>query len=158
TEEALIVESDDVAIEGLSITGAKTAIALADEASDFAAADDWIGIGLTGATGANGTGIFVGPGSTGVVIGGIDGNLRNVIAGHTVAGLALQGAADTEVLGNYFGTAPNGTTKVDNNVDLEATGFEGGAFSTEIEIGTDVGAEASTPACDGGCNVFASKS
>ena len=82
-----------------------------------------------------------------------------MIAGNTNEGLDLEGASETDVLGNYFGVLPGGVSQSKNGKDLELTdstafpGFE----AVDNIVGTTVGqAAAETAACDEGCNVFGS--
>jgi hypothetical protein len=149
----LVVEADEVTIEGLALTGALTGIDVINGSDQFAAQDNWVGVNLDGTAGPNGTGLFLDPGSNGAMIGGTEAAQRNVFANNSAEGLDIQGASLTQVLGNYFGVAPDGETQAANGKDIEATS----SFTVEA-IGNQIGAQLSpealeTPSCDGACNV-----
>jgi CSLREA domain-containing protein len=157
----IIVESDDVTIAGLSITGALTGIDVIDESQDFTALGNWIGVKLDGSAGPNDTGIFIGPGSNGATIGGSNPGERNVIAGNDDEGLDMEGASNAVIRGNYFGVAPDGSTGMANATNIEITdSTTGGGFAAEDnEIGSTIeGAPLISEACDGGCNVISGSS
>lgn len=157
TGNGLVVNADEVTIEGLSVTSTSTAINVINESTDFIAKGDWIGINLKGEAIANNTGIFIDPGSDGAAIGGVEEEDRNVIAGNVGVGLDIEGASNATVNGNYFGVGPSGTTQKANAKDIEVTNSTaGGGFKAENnEIGTVPSMEAQlTTKCDGGCNVI----
>lgn len=160
-ESRINVQSNQVMIEGLAISDSQVAITV--EADEFEAQDDWIGFELDGTDGEGEQpyGIFVGPRADRAVIGGTTASARNVF-GNTNSGLILRGSSFSTVLGNYFGVEPDGTTPAANGRNLVvANKVELGdeVDASENQIGTDVGsAGAATPACDFGCNVFASES
>src|SRR5262249_52326573 len=64
------VESDEVVIEGISVTGAVVGIDVISFSDDFVARRDWIGADLNEDPGPNSTGIFLGPGTNDAKIGG----------------------------------------------------------------------------------------
>jgi hypothetical protein len=153
TEPALIVEAEEVEIEGLSITGAEVGIAV-EGFGWFNVAGSWFGVRLDGSYEGNATGISIGPGSTPSRIGGEGPGVGNLFANSTGTGLDIVGAANAKVLGNSFGLAPDGVTEAGNGKDIEIAsvpGFE----ATGNSIGTRVSPEAAaTPECDGGCNLI----
>ena len=151
------VESGEVTIRRLAITGAGTAIGVFNESEGFAAQGNWLGVKLNGAAGGNTVGIFVDPGSNEAVIGGATPADRNVIANSSNEGLDVEGASLTRVRGNYFGVSPDGTTQAANAKNIEITdSTAGGGFKAMgSAIGEVATGEALTSAaCDGGCNVI----
>lgn len=155
---ALTVHSEGVEIFGLAITGAKTGIE-AESSPGFKAQANWLGVGLGGSADGDETGIFVGPGSSNSRIGGEGPEARNVIAASGGDGLAIHGTSGAKVLGNYFGVAPDGTTPLANQKDIEVTSVSGGAQASGTAIGTKLkAAPAATPQCDGGCNLISGAS
>ena len=153
---AILVEDDGVEIDGLAITGAaggggSAGIFVINGSEGFVARDNWLGVKLDGSAGANSKGIYIDPESDGATIGGTAAADRNVFANNGFEGLDIEGASDTDVLGNYFGVKPDGTTAAANNKDIEITDtvtFK----ATGNEVGTTV-ASGVAP-CDGGCNVI----
>ncbi len=151
----LVVENaDGVTIEGLAVTGTSTGINVLNSSESFTARDNWLGVKLNGAAGANTTGIFLDPNSNGATIGGTAVADRNVFANNGAEGLDIQGASLAQVSGNYFGVAPDGQTQAANGKDIEVTS----SFTVEA-VGNQIGAVLSpealaTPACDGSCNVI----
>lgn len=157
---AFVVENaNDVEIEGLAITGATgagaAAINVINSSEEFEARADWIGVKLDGSAGANNRGVFIDPNSNDATIGGKEAADRNVFANNSFEGLDIEGADDADVLGNYFGVKPDGTTAAANAKDIEITDTV--AFEANgNEVGTTVeGVPLTTTACDGGCNVIA---
>ncbi len=152
---ALAVEgAAKVELRGLAVTGAQTAVDL-EGASNFKLQTDWFGIALDGSPGPNGTGVLVGPGSNGGLVGSEGAERRDVFAASNEDGLDVHGASGVKVLGNYFGVEPDGVTPAGNGGDdIEVASVEG-AEATGTSIGTRVSAAAaSSPQCDGGCNVI----
>jgi hypothetical protein len=153
---AFFVEADGVEIDGLAITGAagtggSSAIQLTNGAASFVARDNWLGVKLDGSAGANSKGIFVDPNSNGATIGGTAAVDRNVFANNSSEGLDIEGADNADVLGNYFGVKPDGSTQAANGKNIEIT--DTAAFEANgNEVGTTV-ASGAVP-CDGGCNVI----
>jgi CSLREA domain-containing protein len=153
----LVVEDDDVTIEGLAVTGALIGIDVINGSEGFTASDNWVGVKLDGSAGANNTGIFIDPGSDEAVIGGAEAAERNVIADNNLEGLDIEGASQAVVRGNYFGVSPNGAGQAANAKDIEITdSTSGGGFkAVENQVGANVSLAASeSGACDGGCNVI----
>lgn len=152
----LIVEADEVTIEGLAVTGALIGINVRNESTEFTARDNWVGVKLDGTAGENSTGIFIDPGSDEALIGGTAAANRNVVANNG-QGLDIEGASFALVQGNYFGVTPAGTAQAANAKDIEVTdSTAGGGFTAiENEIGATAEGEAlGSAACDGGCNVI----
>lgn len=149
-----VENTNEVTIDGLSITGAQTAINVIDSSSEFVARLDWVGVKLDGSVGGNSKGIFLDPDSDKATIGGVNAADRNVIANNSFEGLDIEGADEADILGNYFGVDPDGATRAANGKNIEITdtiAFE----ANGDEVGTTVeGAAAATQACDGGCNVI----
>jgi CSLREA domain-containing protein len=156
----LDVNSSNVEIRGIAVSGAGIGINVINKSGAFTAKDDWLGVKLDGTAGADTTGIFVDPGSDGAVIGGVTEADRNVFANNGV-GLDLEGASHAAIWGNYFGVAPDGATQAANSKDIEITdstsapGFK--AVSNEVGLALEAAAQATT-ACDGGCNVISGAS
>ena len=155
---ALIVENaNGVEIEGLAIADAAgagaAAINVINSSEGLEARNNWIGVKLDGSAGANNKGIFLDPDSNGATIGGTAAAERNVIANNSFEGLDIEGASEVDVLGNYFGVKPDGSTSAANvgkNIEITDTvAFE----ATDNEVGATV-ASGVAP-CDGGCNVIA---
>jgi CSLREA domain-containing protein len=153
-EAALTVENiNEVLIDGLAITGAKTGIEVIGS-PEFRAFADWLGVKLDGSPGGNGTGIYVGPGSDSARIG--NAAFPDVFANNSGDGLNLHGASAARVQGNYFGVRPDGIVAAANGGSaIEVTSQAGGFEAARNAIGTELSPEAlATPACDGGCNVI----
>lgn len=152
----LVVEEDEVTIEGLAVTGALIGINVRNESTEFSARDNWIGVKLDGTAGENSTGIFIDPGSDFALVGGTKAADRNVISNNGV-GLDLEGASFALVAGNYFGVTPAGSAQAANGKDIEVTDSTagGGYAAVENQIGAFIGeAGQETAACDEGCNVI----
>jgi hypothetical protein len=153
-EPALAVENiDEVAINGLAVTGAKTGIEVTGS-PEFRAFADWLGVKLDGSAGGNGTGIYLGPGSNEARFG--NEAFPDVFANNGGVGLELHGASEARIQGNFFGVRPDGVTPAGNGGDaIEITSESGGFEATRNTIGTELDPGAlATPACDGGCNVI----
>ncbi|HEY7950416.1 MAG TPA: CSLREA domain-containing protein [Solirubrobacterales bacterium] len=155
---ALTVESDETVIGNLHILNASIGIKVA-AGEGFELLGNWFGGGPRSGPmlGGAGTGILVGPGSGGGVVGGkgpTDGNL--FISGGT--GIEIHGASHVKVLGNRFGFEPDGTAaEWPYGNDIQVTSApDAGYEAVGNEIGTTLSEAAlSTPACDGGCNLMA---
>jgi len=159
---ALVVDdTDDVTIEGLSITGSRTAINVIDSSSNFVAHGNWLGLTLDGTAAGNTTGIFLDPDSNGATIGGTIAADRNVFGNNSAEGLDIEGADNADVLGNYFGVKPDGATQAANGKNIEITDSTAapGFPAENNEIGAAVeGGALTSAACDGGCNVISGAS
>ena len=151
---ALVVDdTDDVTIEGLSITGSRTAINVIDSSSNFVAHGNWLGLTLDGTAAGNTTGIFLDPDSNGATIGGTIAADRNVFGNNSAEGLDIEGADNADVIGNYFGVKPDGSTQAANGKNIEITdtfAFE----ATGNEVGTAIATGSLAAPCDAGCNVI----
>ncbi len=156
----LDVQSSNVEIRGIAVSGAGIGINVINKSGGFTAKDDWLGVKLDGSAGADTTGIFVDPGSDGALIGGTAEADRNVVANDGV-GLDLEGASHASIWGNYFGVTPDGATLAANSKDIEITDSTSGegfkAVSNEVGLTLEEGAQKSA-ACDGGCNVISGAS
>jgi CSLREA domain-containing protein len=156
TESALQVEGiGGVEIAGLAVTGSEVGIEVTG-AESFKASRDWFGVTPTGTIDGDGTGIVVGPGSEGVRIGTEGLGAGNVFADGGGDGLKILGAKEVNVLSNYFGVLPDGSTPAPNAGADIAVASTLGHEASGIAIGTNLKAAAlATPACDRGCNVIA---
>jgi CSLREA domain-containing protein len=155
-EPALIVRNaEEVEILGLAITGAQTAVVL-EGSPRTKLQSNWIGVALDGALAGNETGILVAPGSNRSLIGGEGPGLGNVVAGNTQDGLDIHGGNEVRVFGNYFGVEPDGVTPAANGGDdIEVASTDGlGVTGTAIGTRVTFGSSATTPECDGGCNLI----
>jgi Right handed beta helix region len=156
TEAALRVEgAAGVEIEGLAVTEAAVGIEVSG-AESFKASRDWFGVTLTGVADGDGTGIILGPGSDGSRIGTEGLGAGNVFADGSGAGLEILGATGVNVLSNYFGVLPDGSTQAPNTGPDIAVASTLGRQASGIVIGTNLKPAAlATPECDRGCNVIA---
>ncbi len=153
-----VENADGVTIEGLAVTGGLTGIRVVNSSQNFVARNNWLGVKLEGVdgTGAN-TGIWLDPDSNGATIGGTEAAQRNVFVNSAAEGLDIEGADNADVLGNYFGVKPNGSTKAANGKDIEIT--DTAAFTaTGNDVGTTIAAGSLGAPCDGGCNVISGAS
>jgi len=156
TGPALTVENaNGVEIEGLAVTGATgaggTAISVINSSEGFDARGNWLGVKLDGGAGPNNTGIFLDPDSNGATIGGETAKERNVFANNSFEGLDVEGADNADVLGNYFGVKPDGSTQAANGKNIEITDTDAFA-ATGNEVGGTISGAAAP--CDGACNVI----
>jgi hypothetical protein len=147
-----IENANGVEIVGLAITGAMTGIKVDNGSQDFAARINWLGAKLDGSVGSgSGTGIWLGPDSNNATIGGATPQLGNIFVNNVVDGLDIEGADDTDVLGNYFGVEADGITKAANGKDIEITDSD--AFTASgNEVGGTISGVASP--CHNACNVI----
>ena len=156
-QPGLTVETDDVSINGLSVTGGGTGINIIDASGAAEITQSWLGVKLDGSNGGNGTGIFIDPDSNNAVIGGNEAGQRNVISNNGI-GLDILGADNATIRGNFFGVTPNGQAAAGNtNKDIEITDSTAGVgFKAQNNvIGVALPkAEAPTTDCDKGCNVI----
>jgi hypothetical protein len=154
-EPALVVSNaEESEIRGLAITGAQTAISL-QGAPRTKLQENWFGVALGGASGPNGTGVLVDPGSNRSLIGGEGLGQGNVFAGNTADGLDVHGGREVKVYSNYFGVEPDGITPSPNGGDDIEVVATGGGEVAGTEIGTRVRpVGVASPDCDWGCNVI----
>ncbi|HYJ21007.1 MAG TPA: right-handed parallel beta-helix repeat-containing protein [Solirubrobacterales bacterium] len=158
SSSALTIENtDQVEIESLAVTGARTGINISGGSAEVRVKGSWLGVKLDGSDGGNEVGVFVDPESNGVRIGGESPEARNVFAYNDADGLQILGADNAIVLGNYFGVAPDRETPAANSENVEvASQLAGGFVATGNLIGVQAESEASgTEECDRGCNVIA---
>jgi hypothetical protein len=154
---ALTIENtNQVEIEGLAVTGARTGINISGGSAEIRVKGSWLGVKLDGSADGNTTGIFIDPESNGNRIGGESVEARNVFANNGGEGLEILGADDALVLGNYFGVEPDGVTPAANGKNIEVVSQLAGGFVAE---GNLIGVqppftEPFTSACDIGCNVI----
>ncbi len=150
----VLSNSEESVITGLAITGAQTAISL-QGAPRTKIQENWFGVALGGASGPNGTGVLVGPGSNRSLIGGEGPGQGNVFAGNTADGLDVHGGREVKVYSNYFGVEPDGITPSPNGGDDIEVVSAGGGEVAGTEIGTRVRPVGiASPGCDWGCNVI----
>lgn len=156
TEAALrVVGAVGVEVAGLAVTGAAVGIEV-NEGESFKASRDWFGVTLTGVADGDGAGIIVGAGSDGSRIGTEGLGAGNVFADGSGDGLEIHGAAGVNVLSNYFGVLPDGSTPAPNAGADIAVASTPGREASGIAIGTNLKSAAlATPECDRGCNVIA---
>jgi CSLREA domain-containing protein len=157
TKTGLTVKADDTTIDNLSIVEVTGGIDV-EEASGFAAAGNWLGIGLDGEGGPHmGIGIFLGPGAESATIGGDDAEARNAI-GFGGIGINVAGSSGATISGNYIGVKPDGDTVagLDHGITIVDTDIVMTPKATEDTLvgGTLTQGEATSPACDGPCNVI----
>jgi nitrous oxidase accessory protein NosD len=161
-EIAFRVESDQVQISGLSITGGEIGIDVLAGSIGFSAAGDWLGLKLDGSDdGAEAAGIVLGPGADGATIGSAEEEEidRNVFD-DSKEGIRIEGASEAKILGNYIGVDPEGDGPASLETGVTIVDAEGapGSEAKEDEVGGILSpAEASSEACDGPCNVIATE-
>jgi len=152
-EPALTVNAEELEIWGLAITGAGTAVEVVGAPRTKVQAS-WLGVALDGIVAGNGTGVLVGPGSNRSLIGGEGPGVGNVFAGSVADGLDVHGGNEVRVFGNRFGVEPDGVTPAANGGDaIEVASTGGGVTGTKIGVRVS-SAAASSPLCDGGCNLI----
>jgi CSLREA domain-containing protein len=155
-----VENANGVTVAGLAVTGGVTGINVINSSEEFAARADWIGVKLDGSAAGNTTGIFLDPDSDKAKIGGPEPEERNVFANNAGDGLDVLGADEVQVLGNYFGVEPDGTTVASNGKDIEVNSTSVGGFTASDDVigrALAPGAAASAE-CDGGCNVISGAS
>lgn len=154
---AFRVSADGVDLIGFAISGAKTGVE-AVGGPGLSMWNDWLGLKLDGSPGPVGTGVLLDQGSNRATIGGISSDARNIFANDTGAGVNIDGADATQVLGDGFGVMPDGASPAPNGTNIEV----GDALSGENRTARAnwIGwrpekEELASPICDGGCNVIA---
>jgi hypothetical protein len=159
---ALTVEANGVAVGDVAFGGGEAGIEVLGESTGFVATGDWLGLKLDATANPIATaGIVLGPGSDEAVIGAADGHegeTRNVF-GHSDVGVFVEGASKTKILGNYIGVGPDGATStvLANGVTIVDAGGLPPAEENEVG-GVLTASQASSPVCDGPCNVIATES
>jgi CSLREA domain-containing protein len=151
------VAAEEVVLNSLAISGAKTAVE-AVGAPGVRMYNNWLGLKLDGEAGPVETGVFLDQGSNGATIGGVGSETRNIFANNTGAGLDIDGADAAVVRGNGFGVMPDGATAAPNGTNIEIADAATG--DNRVARGNWIGRtledeELASPICDGGCNVIA---
>jgi len=147
-----VEDTNTVEISGLAITGATTGIRVVNSSKSFVARNNWLGLKLDGNNGSgSNTGIWLDPESDNAMIGGTAAGQGNVFVNNAAEGLDIEGASNTDVLGNYFGVKADGVTKAANGKDIEITDTAA-IPATDNEVGDTVSGGAAP--CDGPCNVI----
>ncbi len=158
---ALTVESDDVTITGLAIGGGQYGISVLGESKGLVAQGNWIGFHLSAVEDPiERDGILLTAGSDGALVGGTTVDQRNVI-GFSAVGVYVEGASETKIRGNYLGVSALGRGDSDLSTAIRIVDVEGipVRHAEDNEVGAVLASgEASTAACDGGCNVIAADS
>lgn len=140
-------------VESLAITGGEVGIELL-AAEKFFVKSNWLGTSLDGSAAGNETAIHIGPGSDDSRVGGEGEGAGNLIANSSAVGLGIYGASRVRVLGNRFGIAPTGDEAAVNESNIVVSSTAD-SVALENTIGTRLSPQAaSTPACDGGCNLI----
>jgi CSLREA domain-containing protein len=153
---AFRISAEGVDLTGFAITGAKTAVEVLGGPGAFLW-DNWFGVRLDGNAGPVETGVFVDQDSNDVRIGGVGSLERNIFADNTGAGVDIDGADFTEVLGDGFGVMPDGATPATDGTDIRVGDAPSG--ENRVARGNRIGRtleaeETASPTCDGGCNVI----
>jgi hypothetical protein len=149
--------ADGSTISGFALSNfGNTLIVGADGA---AIKNNWVGFKIDGSAGPNGhEGIEVS--GQDAVIGGPNGpGDRNVVGNIFSAAIAISRGDGTQVLGNYIGVGPDGTTPAPNGDGIRIVGQSAGTpdpATDNVIGGTPSAAQALSPQCDGPCNVIAS--
>lgn len=157
-ETAFRVSAKGVDLTGFAISGAKTGIEVASGPGLFMW-NNWLGLKLDGNAGPLQTGVFVDQNSNGATIGGYDSEARNIFADDNGAGVNIDGADFTEVVGDGFGVLPDGASPAPNGTNIEVGDAASGENRTARDnwIGSREGREEPTGStiCAGFCNVIA---
>jgi CSLREA domain-containing protein len=161
-EVAFRVESDQVQISGLSITGGETGIDVLAASTGFGATGDWFGLKLDGsADGAESAGLVLGPGADGATIGlAEDEEVNRNVFDSSKEAIRIEGASEAKILGNYIGVDPEGGGPASLQVGVTIVDAEEapGSEAKEDEVGGILSpGQASSAGCDGPCNVIATE-
>jgi CSLREA domain-containing protein len=149
-----VAGAGDVLIERVAVTGSEVGIELL-AAERFFVKGNWLGTSLDGTATGNETAIRVASGSNDSRVGGEGEGTGNLIANSSLVGLEIRGASKVRVIGNRFGVTPSEDEAAANNSNI-VIGSTTNSVALENTIGTRISqAAASTPACDGGCNLIA---
>ncbi len=160
----------EVLIRGLAFVGPSTGIRVIEATGtdssipDFQLYATWFGVDTLGAPGGGSSDPAIGvelEKISGARIGSGFSTDRNFFSRYTT-GLDINGADNTEVFGNVFGTLPDGSFARTGESQPNSDGIEitGNSVpnpddeSTGTEIGASSAAAVATPACDSGCNDF----
>jgi hypothetical protein len=156
-EPGLIVDSPEVTVTGLAIGGGSDGIEVTDAAAGFVAKGNWLGMKLDGtANPIQRAGIFLEPGSEGARIG--EGEATRNVFVHSKVGVFIDGSSHDKIQGDYIGVGPSGEGAASVEVGVRIVDAEGppAAKAEDNEVGGTLTApQASTPNCDGPCNVIA---
>jgi CSLREA domain-containing protein len=158
---AFVVESAEVGIFNLAIGGGDVGIEVV-EGEGFFAAGDWFGMNLAQqAKGSADAGLLL-RSAAGAVI-GQDGSgtepeieeeeQRNVF-GHSAVGISLVGTSEATIEGNYIGVGVDGHSLTSLPVGIQIVDGTGTPATDDVIGGELTGAQASSPQCDGPCNVI----
>jgi hypothetical protein len=110
--DSIQVHGNSTTIRGLAITNSNPeAIFAPGGVNGLTVRNSWFGLTIGGAPAGNGAGIDL-RGANGTIGGTAPGD-RNVFA-NNAGGIRLFGADNTQVIGNYFGVAPDGVTAAPN--------------------------------------------
>lgn len=155
----LTVEADGVTVEDIAFGEGEYGVKVLEGSEAFAATGDWFGLLATGTRAPIDTaGILLEPDANLATIGAgeNEAETRNVFT-HGEAGIRIEGASKTRILGNYIGVEPDGAAP--STLESGIVVFDGPATKAEeTEIGGVLtAAEAATPVCDGACNVIATE-
>ena len=152
--DVLAVSGNDVFVRGLALTNGRRGIFMSSGTSGLKVENSYFGIKVDDTTvEANSTGIgLTGSSST---IGGDVAAERNVFVIGT--GVQVFTGDDNQILGNYFGTMPNGVDAVASGPAVTVRGNDPGGDIPDRTIigGTLSAAQRDSAACDGPCNVIA---
>ena len=145
----------DVVIAGLAITGANRGIDYQSGASGLAVVNNRFGITLGGVNDGNVRGIELAGSSA--MVGGPGASQRNVFTNNSEFGVHIYKGDDNQILGNYFGVKPDGTTPAPNGENIEVIG-DATVFPNDLPTGTAIGAavaKGNPTRCHSPCNVIA---
>ena len=154
-KNGLTVRADDVIVKGISFTHLGEAIFYSANNAGLIVRNCWFGLRLDETADANSKGIQL-EGAR-AKIGGTTQLQRNLFGNGGIGISIFGGAHDNLVQGNFFGTQPNGIDPAPLTKPIEIVGNGVGATPSNNTIGGTLStAAASTPECDGACNVVGS--
>jgi hypothetical protein len=161
-EVAFRVDSAQVQISGLSITGGETGIDVLAGSTGFSATGDWFGLKLDGsADGAEAVGLVLGPGADAATIGpASEEEVHRNVFDNSKEAIRIEGASGAKVLANYIGVDPEGSGPASLEVGVRIVDAEGapGSEAKDDEVGGILSpVQASSVGCDGPCNVIATE-
>ena len=111
-------------LRGLSIYGfSQSAIEVNPDVASVLIAGNFLGVDLSGlnAPGNGKWGVDTNGAGAGLVIGGSSAADRNVIGGHSLGGIAINGTQDARVMGNDIGVGADGVTALSNALGVLLT-------------------------------------
>lgn len=154
------VKSNAVTIEDIAIGGGKYGIEVPGAFTGLKAKGNWFGLFLNGSSSPIAqSGILLGPGADEATIGGTEEGERNVFANANI-GIAIEGASQTKVQGNYIGVGPTGagTASLETGVQIvDAKGPPVAKAEKNVIGGALTAVEAAKGECVGPCNVIATQ-